>query len=489
MELAEQVRMLRMAQLDEARRDVCSFAELALPEEATGRAIRNAPFHVAWQRHFDVHRHAVLVAPIEHGKTQQVVARLLWTLGRNPELRVGLISNTAGQAQKVLRAVRAHIERNEVLREVFPRLRRSTSSEDPWHGHAITIERSTVSKDPSIQALGAYGQIVGSRLDLIVIDDVLDLENSRVLEQREKLVEWFDTSVLTRLTDGGRIMIIGTPWHADDLLATLGKRPGFAVQTWSAVKNPTAPAQFWQPTWPAQWSQARLQERYENTVESTFRRKYLCQVRLDASSRFRDAWLERMAQLGKGLTFYADAPKAQGGVRSLPCFTGVDLGMGLGDADALTVLFTIALRDDGRRLVVNIESGHWQAPEILDRIESHYRRYGAMIMVESNAAQRFIAQLAAERVPVAAFHTGSNKWDEEWGVESLAVEMRNMQWVLPSGTSGDAVHPEGKAWLDELRYYAPDAHTGDRLMASWLAREALRRFAAPRSSREDTLRR
>jgi len=60
-----------------------------------------------------------------------------------------------------------------------------------------------------------------------------------------------------------------------------------------------------------------------------------------------------------------------------------------------------------------------------------------------------------------------------------------MQWVLPSGATGEAVPPEARAWIREMLYYSPGAHTGDRLMASWLAREALRRFAAPKRTRLD----
>ena len=479
-------RALRSAQVVEARRSVAAFTELAMTDEATGRRMRNAEFHREWQAHLSAHRLAVLVAPVEHGKTQQIVSKVIHALGGNPALRIGLISNTSSQAEKVLRQVRSTIDRNEAVREVFPDLKRSTREEDPWHSSAITVERTTTAKDPSVQALGVFGQIVGSRLDVIVLDDVLDFENTRTEEQRAKLLEWFDTSVLTRLTDGGCVWCIGTPWHQDDLLNVLSSRPGFVALRYSAVKNPDANPSGWVPLWPQVWSVTRLVERAANTLESVFQRKYLCRVRLDASARFKQAWLDRMTQLGKGLTFYAEAPKAQGGVRSLPCFTGVDLGIGLGDSDALTVLFTLALRDDARRLVVNIEAGHWQAPEILDRIVSHYRRYSSVIFVESNAAQAFINQLANEQVPVAAFHTGANKWDEEWGVESLAVEMRGMQWVLPSGATGESLPPEARAWLREMLYFSPGAHTGDRLMASWLAREALRRFSASKRTRIDT---
>jgi hypothetical protein len=478
----------RRALVEAARDRTESFIEYALSDEESGRPLRNAPFHVEWQEFLRANRMAVLIAPIEHAKTLQIgVGKSLHMLGRNPSLRGAIISNTSALAEKVLRSVRTHIERNERVRDVFPTLRPSSRPEDPWHGTAITVERETIAKDPSLQALGAYGPVVGSRLDFIILDDLLDFENTRTEEQRTKLLEWFETTVLTRLAPGGVLYCIGTPWHPDDLLHILEKRPGFGARRYSAVLNPDEAPGHWKPLWPERWPVSRLRERAENTSDMVFARKYLCRVRMDATARFKQAWIERAIQLGRGLTLYPEAPKAQGGIRSLACFTGVDLGIGEREESALTVLFTIALRDDGRRLLVNVESGHWQAPEILDRLESHYLRYSSVIMVETNGAQRFIAQLAGERIPVQSWNTGANKWDEQFGVESLAVEFRNMQWVIPSGSGGDSVVPEVQSWIREMLYYSPTAHTGDRLMASWLAREALRLHSASRTQHLDTL--
>jgi hypothetical protein len=108
-------------------------------------------------------------------------------------------------------------------------------------------------------------------------------------------------------------------------------------------------------------------------------------------------------------------------------------------------------------------------------------RFDSEILVEDNGAQQFLLDMCQGRVPVRGYTTtASRKFSEKFGVESLAVEMRNGLWILPSGGAGLSVPDEGKAWMNEALYYDPEAHTGDRLMASWLAREALRKYAAPR---------
>lgn len=487
-ELIRRAEAQREMQLRKARISTPEFIEYALRNEQDESKLENAPFHREWQEHLEKHRYAVLIAPVEHAKSQQVaVGKTLHVLGQDPNKRLAIISNTAMMAEKVLRTIRTQIERNPRLREVFPNLRQSERDEDPWRQSAITVHRSSVARDPSIQALGIYGPLVGSRLDGVIMDDVLDFENTRTEEQRKKLIEWFDTTVITRMVRGSFIYAIGTPWHPDDFLHELEKRPGFESKRYSAVLNPDDPPARWVPLWKEQWDVARLLERRANMPEGHFARKYLCRVRLDDTSRFRQVWLDRMVLAGKGRTFLPTAPRLHVRGAALPCFTGVDLAVGTKETNDLTVLFTIALLPDGRRLVTEIESGRWQAPEIMDRIVSAHRRFGSQILVENNGAQQFIIDMLAGQVPVAGFRTGpGNKFSEQFGVESLAVEMRNGLWVMPSGKDGSAVHEEGRAFMNECLYYDPALHTGDRLMAAWIAREGLRQYAAPRSGRLDT---
>lgn len=471
-----------------ARAKAGPFIEYALRNESDDSILHNADFHNEWHDHFDQNQFSVLISPVEHGKTQQIaVGRVLWRLGQDTNRRIALIQGTASMAEKTLRQIRTEIETNARIREVFPRLRPSPRKADPWTQSQITVDRDVVAKDPSIQARGVFGDVVGSRLTDIVLDDVLTFENTRTDTQRKKLIEWFDTTVFTRLLPNGVIWAIGTPWAKEDLLHELESRPGFASKRFSAVINPDDPPARWIPLWPEQWDLERLNQRRENMPEATFIRKYLCRVRLDETSRFREIWMERMCRLGVGRTFMAEAPVAHARGPRLPCFTGVDLGIGTNQEDAQTVLFTLALLPNGQRLVVDIEAGRWQAPEILDRLESAHRRFDSEVLVESNAGQRWITQMANGRFPVSSHQTtASNKWSEEFGVESLAVEMRNGLWVMPSGASGEAVHPEGRAFINECLHFDPEEHTGDRLMAGWIAREALRRFSAQRTRYLDT---
>ncbi|MCK5641011.1 MAG: hypothetical protein KAJ19_09450, partial [Gammaproteobacteria bacterium] len=115
-------------------------------------------------------------------------------------------------------------------------------------------------------------------------------------------------------------------------------------------------------------------------------------------------------------------------------------------------------------------------PEILSKAYEIHHRYQCMFMVENNAAQDYILQFARVDprglLPMRAFTTGRNKAHPEFGIESLATELYNGMWIIPN--TGGETHPEVLEWINEMLYYSPAAHTGDRLMASWFAREAVR---------------
>jgi hypothetical protein len=102
------------------------------------------------------------------------------------------------------------------------------------------------------------------------------------------------------------------------------------------------------------------------------------------------------------------------------------------------------------------------------------RRYHSLVVVENNAAQDFIIQFTRQRVniPIKPYTTTVRAHHPEYGVESIGAEMAAAKWIVPC--KNGQVHPEVGRWINELIYYDPRSHTGDRLMASFFAREGSR---------------
>jgi predicted phage terminase large subunit-like protein len=80
------------------------------------------------------------------------------------------------------------------------------------------------------------GAIAGRRADLVIIDDPIasqaDAESPR---HRNHVWEWFKSDVTTRLKPGGKIVLIMTRWHPDDLG---GQLLAHAKSEWRVVRLP-----------------------------------------------------------------------------------------------------------------------------------------------------------------------------------------------------------------------------------------------------------
>jgi len=474
-----------------ARTRADAFVQYVMRHERDNSPLLNAPFHKEWHAYFDENPRAILEAPVEHAKTQQIaVGRSLFALGQDRNRRLAIVSLTQEtHADKIAGQIRRCIDRNPRLRRVFPHLRKSPLAGDQWGASRLYVERDTNSKDPSIGSYGLFGPINGSRLDGIILDDLLNFENTRSIAQMKKIVGWLDSEVLQRVTPDGFVWWIGTPWREDDPMHEVAKRAGWVSRSYSAVTNHESPMEEWKPLWPSQFSRERLIKRYEETTPIDFARMLLCQVRTKKSARFQADWIEHAKELGRGTTLVDQAPHYRDG-RRMRCFTGVDVGIGQTENHDLSCVFTIGAIG-GKRHVLKIDTGNWDAPTLIDKISTHKEGFDSIVYVENNAAQDFLVQWSNQMgvYVQGVTTTAKRKYDSRFGVEHIAIEMRNGGWVIPSGDDGQTIEPEVREWIREMLYYTPDAHTGDRLMASWIAREASRRHGIPVMGHATTMRR
>lgn len=447
-----------------ARTNGAAFNAYVLKDEQTGQPVRMAPMHRLWHRQVERHSRLNIIAHVESAKSQNLsVGRVLYELGRNPNTRVVIVSNTIGQAQKLVKSISGYLERSTELKAVFPDLKPAAAG--PWTNTQLTVERKGQPKDPSVQATGVHGSIVGARIDLLILDDVLDYENARTPGRRDDLWDWVHSTLFGRLTADARVISVGNAYHRDDLLHRLERNP-----LWHTVRFPVLDEQGGS-SWPERWPIERISQKREELGPLEFARQMLCQARDDAESRFKREWIDLALERGNGRAL-------QHAIATIPhgcaIYTGVDLAVQQHASADLTAFTTIMVHPNGDREIINVESGRLAGPQIVQRIQQLHHRYQGIFFVENNAAQEFILQFirATSAIPVRPFTTGKNKVHPEFGVESLAAEMAGGKWIIPNNSG--RMHPEIDALVNEMLYYDPRAHTGDRLMSLWFAREAAR---------------
>lgn len=455
-------RNARLTQAALARMHPALFSAVVIKDERSGRGITLAPIHTAWHTLASQHDRLLLWAHVESGKTTQMaIARTLYELGRDPTLRVAIVSNTHTQAEKIIGSIKRYIESSPELHEVFPQLERS----EPWKESQLFVRRTTYSKDPSVQAFGVHGNVLGARIDLLILDDILDYENCRTVASRKDLWDWYHSTLAGRLTANARVLCIGTAFHPDDALHKLAALPG-----WSAYRYPVLD-EAGASRWPEAWPPERIDKKKAELGPLEFSRQMLCMPRDDASSRFKREWIETALKRGAGKTLCYGLSVVPSGCR---VYTGVDLAVQKHSAADWTVLFTIIVHPDGSREVLGIDRDKLSGPEIVSRIFDAHRRYQSICVVENNASQEFIVQFAQQAGAgfVRPFTTGRNKASPEFGIETLAAEMAAGKWIIPN--QNGRVEPSLEPWISEMLYYDPAAHTGDCLMASWFATQGIR---------------
>jgi hypothetical protein len=459
-------RAARRLRIELARRDVNAFLELVVRDEQTGAPIRQADLHRRWHALADEHDHLVIWAAIEHGKSVTLsIGRTLWDLGRDPTLRFAIVSNTHAQAVRFVRTTARYIERSRELHEVFPSLRPAS----PWTESAITVARPTLSKDPSVVGYGLHGAVLGSRTDRVVLDDVLDYESTRTAEQRKITRDWVTSTLLSRTTARGRILVVGNAWHPEDLLNDL------AARGWPAYRFPIE-RDDGTPRWPEAWPPERIAAKRRELGPIDAARSLDCVPRSSDETIISAVWVavaltrgERATVLrhtADGLPYLADAEFPRGARVVL----GVDVAFTSRATADLSALAVVLEHADRSRELLAVEAGRWHGPVLVDRIIDARRRFGAeKVVVESNGGGSVLAGwLGQHGVEVTLHATGAGKNSLQAHVERIAAEMAGARWSVPSH-EGRARDRESELLVRDLLAFAPASHCPDRLAALVMA--------------------
>lgn len=175
-------------------------------------------FHEEWNTIFMTERNFLIEGARGLTKTTFVTACVLWMIGRNPNVRITWLSSNDKQASKRLRATRRHIEENKLYQACFPQICISKAKEDSNTTDTLTVERDAVLVDPTIEAKGVLSSGVGSRIDVLILDDIVDQRNALLYPNMRPMVlnklqsDWMQT-VDQRY---GRIIAIFNTWHRED---------------------------------------------------------------------------------------------------------------------------------------------------------------------------------------------------------------------------------------------------------------------------------
>jgi predicted phage terminase large subunit-like protein len=327
-------------------------------------------------------RKRLLLAPVGHGKSWNAVREVLHRICVDPNVRVLIVSKTLSHALTDARMVKTEIERNDKMRADY-----GLESSPNWGADSFTVKRPKNLKEPTVTAAGAYGQIEGLRLDYIVCDDLIDFEHSFSQVEREKIKNWFDVTLQSRLEPEGEILVIGTRWHPSDLYGMILERAE-KVGTWYAKTYQAFP-----PTggvlWSERWPEEKLEEKRLEEGETAFRLKFMNEAIALEGNLFLAEWLQFVEDKDLPSTFDDKI------VGMDPATTTKELAKA--DPDA-TALVGIGIKD-GKIYLLDIELAYTSSTHA-DVLNTFATRLDAdQVSVEANAFQKLIVHEIHRKYP------------------------------------------------------------------------------------------
>lgn len=179
------------------------------------------------------HHRLLIEAAREHSKTQVfAITEPLAEMAIDRNVRILLISDVHEKSQERCRVLREHVEKNKLYaRDSGVKLARKDGDSKFW------IERDRYwLKEATVTSTYAGAPISGGRYDVVIADDLVNyLLNANTPGKRQKMSRWWNDEVMNSVAEGGRVWVIGTHQHHDDLYEEIKRDPAFRVEVYPAV--------------------------------------------------------------------------------------------------------------------------------------------------------------------------------------------------------------------------------------------------------------
>ena len=446
--------------------------------------------HLEWGNAINDNRRVLAQAARDHGKSHFFcLAYPIWMAHVRAPGRVGYIfSATDQQAKEHLDKIRKevlgggeHGDANPLLSSLLPLKKDS----------ARTIVFANGSE---IRARGFGSRVRGGHPFWVICDDILNDDHIWSETVRRKAVDYYLSAIEPMVVPGGQLIVVGTPFHSQDLYNTL-----FEGGVYHVMKHP-AVNKLGEPLWSARYNKSALETR-KKILGSTLRwsREYLCEPISDDSSLFPSHLFEAD---GICLNYRAGLTAKHWNDIGYSTYMGVDLAISASAAADFFVCFIVAIDPKTQdRWVVDIyrQKGIGYQQQV-DTIVSLSKSYGCeFVFVEANQYQRVISDMVIRTsdIPIKAFYTtgrqskqvttqkrgmsgtySANKNALDRGVPALRMLLENKKLRIPWA---EDTREKIKVWVEEMQSFGftegklqgVGAHD-DTVMAFWMADQAAR---------------
>lgn len=376
--------------------------------------------------------------PPRHGKSQMVsIYYPAWFLGRNPGKKVMMVSHTTDLAVDFGRKVRNLIA-TDAYREVFENVSLAADSK--------SAGRWNTNHKGEYFACGVGSALAGRGADLLLIDDPhseQDVLNGN-FEVFDRAYEWYAYGARTRLMPGGRVAIIQTRWHMDDLTGRVIKdmtnNPGsdqFHVVEFPAILDVEREVEgktvmVERPLWPEFFDLEALHRTKASMPVFQWNAQYQQNPTAEEGSIIKREWW---------LIWHHDSPPpCEYVIMSLDAAAETN---NRADFTSLTTWGVFLNEETGAYNLILLDAikGRYEFPELKRLCMEEYRRRDpdAFIVEKKSAGTAIYQEMRRSGIPVSEYTPHRGTGDKMARLNSVAdIVASGLCWVPP------------RKWADEL---------------------------------------
>jgi hypothetical protein len=160
----------------------------------------------------------LIQAPPQHGKSDAIVYAIAWFVGKHPHLKI-IFSSFSERL-----GVRANLKLQKIFdsekyKKIFPETKINGKNSVAVSGQTLRNREilEFVDHGGYFRNTTVEGSVTGESMDLGIVDDpIKGRKEARSLTVRNGVWDWFTDDFMTRLSEGGGLLMIMTRWHTDD---------------------------------------------------------------------------------------------------------------------------------------------------------------------------------------------------------------------------------------------------------------------------------
>ena len=352
----------------------------------------------------------MIFAPPRSGKSE-LFSRAFpaWAFGKNPNLQMIASSYSSDLSTRMNRDVQ-RIMMSDTYADIFPETKLNSKRVVTATQNALRNSEifEIVGHAGAYRSAGVGGGITGMGADISIIDDpIKDAAEANSATFRDRVWDWYVTTLYTRLSPKSGVLLGMTRWHEDDLAGRLIKEIENGGDKWQILSFPAI---------------AERDEEHRKEGEVLHPERYDIERYLKIKNTIGSyAWT----------ALYQQRPTTKGGeiikgawfkrFDVLPRLTRVgvfmDTAQKTGEQNDYSVLLLAGLGIDGAVYLIDLKRGKWDAVELENTTKDFYVKHkpayaGVVFYIEDKSSGTGLIQKIKREnnIPVKAVTPQKDKY-------------------------------------------------------------------------------